>query len=276
MLAALLLSTTVAADSHLWLQGQFHAEIEGPATDAAGNVYAVNYANKGTIGKINPDGEASLYIRLPAGSVGNGIRFNNSGQMFIADYTGHNIWRYNGVSLQLYLHEPGMHQPNDLAITQRGTLFATDPNWRNKTGQLWRIAAAGEAQLVKGDMGTTNGIAVSEDQRWLYVNESAQRRIWRFTLTDADQAKDPQLFYQFDDYGLDGMRCATNGDIFIARYGKGTVAQLSADGRLIKEYKLHGKYPTNVAFSPDQRYLYVTMQKSGDIERIALPVLTND
>lgn len=256
--------------------GTFHAEIEGPAVDAAGNIYAVNFggaadAFKGSIGKITPSGQASHFLQLPKGSVGNGIRIDQQGQFYIADYTGHNIWRYNGKSLSLYLHQPKMFQPNDLAISNSGVLFASDPNWKNNSGQIWRIDKAGHSTLLESQMGTTNGIEISPDQQFLYVNESRQRRVWRYQLDKQLNISNKTLFIEFADFGLDGMRCDAKGNLYIARYGKGVVAKISAQGKLLEEYQLHGKFPTNVTFSADGRYLYVTMQQQGAVERLTLP-----
>jgi sugar lactone lactonase YvrE len=267
------------ADSEIFVKaGSFHAEIEGPATDQQGNLYAVNVGgpadrHKGTIGKVTPTGEVSLYLRLPTGSVGNGIRFDQQGVMYIADYTGHNIWRYAAGKLSLHSHQSQMHQPNDLAISRSGVLFASDPDWKNNQGQIWRVSQTGDSQLVDTGMGTTNGIEISPDQQKLYVNESAQRRVWVYQLDQNLQAGQKKLLHQFADFGLDGMRCDDAGNLYIARYGKGVIAKLSPDGTLLQEYQLQGKYPTNVSFSPDQQWLYVTMQQQGAVERINLQPL---
>lgn len=269
-------TTTAQAQSETFVAaGTFHGEIEGPAVDATGNIYAVNFGGaaekfKGSIGKITPSGQASHFLQLPKGSVGNGIRIDQQGRFYIADYTGHNIWRYNGKSLSLYLHQPKMFQPNDLAISNSGVLFASDPNWKNSSGQIWRIDQAGHSILLESNMGTTNGIEISPDQQFLYVNESRQRRVWRYQLDKELNISNKTLLIEFADFGLDGMRCDTNGNLYIARYGKGVVAKLSPQGKLLKEYQLHGKFPTNVTLSADGRYLYVTMQQQGAVERLLL------
>lgn len=251
--------------------GVFHASIEGPATDKAGNLYAVNYGVEGTIGRVSPQGEVSLALTLPKGSIGNGIRFDQQGLMYIADYTGHNIWRYDGKQLQLHAHQPQMFQPNDLTIAANGVIFASDPDWKNRKGQLWRINTDGSSSLVEKDMGTTNGVEISPDQTLLYVNESAQRRVWVYDLDKKLQASNKRLLIQFPDFGLDGMRIDANGNLYIARYGKGVVAKVSPDGKLLKEYQLKGEFPTNVTFSQkDPALLYVTMQKRGAVELIKL------
>jgi gluconolactonase len=251
--------------------GVFHATIEGPATDKSGYLYAVNYGVEGTIGKVSPQGEVSLALTLPKGSIGNGIRFDQKGLMYIADYTGHNIWRYDGKTLELHAHQPLMFQPNDLTIANNGVIFASDPDWKNSKGQLWRIETDGSSSLVEKDMGTTNGVEISPDQTRLYVNESAQRRVWVYNLDKKLQASNKRLLIQFPDFGLDGMRTDANGNLYIARYGKGVVAKVSPDGKLLKEYKLKGEFPTNVTFSQkDPSLLYVTMQKRGAVELLKL------
>jgi hypothetical protein len=55
--------------------GLFTSGLEGPACDKDGNIYAVNFQTQGTIGKTTPDGDCSLFVELPEGSTGNGIRF---------------------------------------------------------------------------------------------------------------------------------------------------------------------------------------------------------
>ena len=69
----------------------FTTGVEGPAVDKNGVLYAVNFERQGTIGQVTPSGEASVFVELPEGSIGNGIRFDSYGNMLIADYTRHNI-----------------------------------------------------------------------------------------------------------------------------------------------------------------------------------------
>jgi sugar lactone lactonase YvrE len=239
---------------------EFTAGIEGPACDAAGNVYAVNFQAQGTIGKVTPDGKGSVFVKLPNNSVGNGIVFDPSGTMFIADYVNHNVLQVNMTTKQISVlaHQEQMNQPNDLAIGPDGTLWASDPNWSQNTGQLWRIDRHGNTTRVASDMGTTNGIEVSPDGKTLYVNESVQRNIWAFTIT-AEGLKDKRLLKQFPDHGFDGMRCDVDGNLYVTRYGKGTVAVVSPQGEVLRDIDVLGKRPSNLCFGgPDGRTVYVT------------------
>lgn len=247
----------------------FTAGAEGPAVDKAGTLYAVNFAREGTIGQVSPTGQASLFVELPAGSVGNGIRFNKRGDMFIADYPKHNILKVavGTKQVSVFANEPRMNQPNDIAIDSQGRLYASDPNWKANTGNLWRIDTDGKVTQLEANVGTTNGIEVSPNNKTLYVNESVQRNVWAYDLSASGTISNKRLLIKFPDFGMDGMRCDAKGNLYITRHGKGTVAKVSPAGKLIREVTLIGKKPSNIAFGgKDGRTAYVTLQDQGNLE----------
>jgi sugar lactone lactonase YvrE len=242
-------------------KGAFTEGIEGPACDAQGNVYAVNFARQHTIGKVTPGGKAEVFMELPNKSVGNGIVFDRKGMMYVADYVNHNVLRIDPKTraIAVFSHHDEMNQPNDLAIAPDGTLYASDPNWAKSTGQIWRIDTAGKVTLAAPNMGTTNGIEVSPDGKTLYVNESVQRNIWAFAIAADGALTGKRLVKRFDDHGFDGMRCDIDGNLYVTRYGKGTVVKLSPDGKVLREIDVLGKSPSNLCFGgPDGRTVYVT------------------
>ena len=239
----------------------FTAGIEGPACDRAGNIFAVNFAKQQTIGRTTPAGQSEVFVTLPNDSVGNGIRFDRAGRMYVADYVGHNVLRIDPGTraVEVLAHEPMMNQPNDLAIAPNGTLYASDPNWGAKTGQLWRIDPDGTTTRLATDMGTTNGVEVSPDGKRLYVNESVQRNVWVFDIQPDGGVANKRLLRQFPDHGFDGMRCDAAGNLYITRYGKGTVVVLSPAGQVLREIDVLGARPSNLCFGgPDGRTVYVT------------------
>lgn len=257
--------------SDLVFVGDYSLGLEGPAVDKDGNLFFVNPLQSGTIGKVSSDGRFELFIdSLPNGSIANGIRFDKTGKMYLADYINHNVLRIDPLnkSVEIFANNDAMNQPNDLAITSDGTLYASDPDWENKSGQLWKIDKNGTTFLLESNMGTTNGIEVAPGDSILYVNESVQRKIWSYKLLPDGSISDKKLLIEFSDHGLDGMRCDNEGNLFVTRYGKGTIAIISPDGKPIDEIKLKGKKPTNIAFgSPDGKTCYVTCQDRGYIEQ---------
>jgi sugar lactone lactonase YvrE len=242
-------------------KNSFTAGIEGPACDKAGNIYAVAPVKREDIARVTPEGKLEVFLSLPEKSAGNGIVFNRAGTMFVADYAAHNVLRIDPQTkaVSVLAHEDRMSQPNDVAIGPDETLWASDPNWGKNTGQIWRISTSGEIKLAAGDLGTTNGIELSPDGKTLYVNESVQRNVWAFTVKPDGTLVDKRLVKQFPDHGFDGMRADVDGNLYITRYGKGTVVKLSPAGEILQEIDVLGKAPSNICFGgPDGRTAYVT------------------
>ena len=228
------------------------------------------FEKEGTIGRIDSNGESELFVILPEGSIGNGIRFHSDGSMLIADYKKHNILRVDMKTkeISVYAHNDEMNQPNDLAISGNNTLYLSDPDWKNSTGKLWKVDPDGNISLLEEKMGTTNGVEVSPDNSILYVNESVQRNIWAYEILPDGTIINKQLFYKFDDFGMDGMRCDKEGKLYVTRHGKGTVVVLSPGGEKLHEIQMKGKKTSNIAFGgEDGRTCFVTLQDRGSVEK---------
>lgn len=249
--------------------GEFTESLEGPAVDQNGNLYFVNPDHKGAIGVVDQNGVFSIFIdQLPEGSTANGIRINQNGELFMADYTGHNILKVDPETkeVSVYSHSENANQPNDLTLMD-DIIYASDPNWNQGTGNVWKIQN-GQFENLLSNMGTTNGIEVSPDQKTLYINESVQRKVWAFTINSDGGLSNKRELISFEDFGMDGMRCDIEGNLYITRHGKGTVVKVSPSGEILKEIILKGKKPSNIAFGGTKgRTAYVTLQDRGYIEQ---------
>jgi len=248
----------------------FSNNIEGPAFDKKGNLYVVNFEKDGTIGLVKPDGSAELFITLPAGSTANAIQFDSKGNMYLADFTGHNVLKVDmkTKAVDVYVHNDNFNQPNDICINRKDQLFASDPSWKTGTGKLWRIDKGGKAVLLTDQMGTTNGIELSPDEKILYVNESVQRKIWSFNVNGNGNISNKKLFAEFPDFGFDGMKCDRDGNLYVTRHGKGTVVVLDPKGKVIREVQLKGKSCSNLVFGGlNGKLVFVTLQDRKGMEK---------
>ena len=96
-LGLLLVGSMATAADKLWVAEpltkpkEFTGGIEGPACDAAGNIFAVCFSKDQTIGRVTPEGRGEVWVTLPGKSAGNGIVFDHAGLMYVADYAGHNV-----------------------------------------------------------------------------------------------------------------------------------------------------------------------------------------
>ncbi|MBB5864504.1 SMP-30/gluconolactonase/LRE family protein [Xanthomonas sp. 3058] len=275
---ALLLSSSpaTAADAafvarDLIGDGAFTHNAEGPAAGPDGAIYAVNLGKDGTIARIalHADGsaKAEVFVTLPEGSTGNGIRFRN-GVMYVADYTGHKILQVNMQTraVSTFASLPEADGPNDLAVAPDGSFYASDPNWKDNSGRLWHISGDGAVQLLESGMTTPNGLDVSPDGKHLYVNESVSRNVWVYDRVDGG-LRNKRLLIAFPDFGMDGMRCDADGNLYIARYDAGQIAVVSPQGKLLRTVALKGRKASNVAFGgKDGKQVFVTLQDRGAVE----------
>ncbi|MCC4616107.1 SMP-30/gluconolactonase/LRE family protein [Xanthomonas campestris pv. asclepiadis] len=275
---ALLLSSSLAiADDAPFVardligDGAFTHNAEGPAAGPDGALYAVNLGKDDTIARIalHPDGtaKAEVFVTLPDGSTGNGIRFRD-GTMYVADYTGHKILQVNlrTRAVSTFASLPDADGPNDLAIAPDGSFYASDPNWKDNSGRLWHISREGVVQLMESGMTTPNGLDVSPDGKHLYVNESMSRKVWVYDRVDGG-LRNKRLLISFPDFGMDGMRCDADGNLFIARYDAGQIAVVSPQGTLLRTVALKGRKASNVAFGgTDGKQVFVTLQDRGAVE----------
>jgi signal peptidase len=255
--------------------GEYTFGIEGPAADLDGNLFVVNIGKSGTIGQLVVGGSSSQkFIDLPEGSVGNAIRFARDGTMFVADYKKHNIFqiRKGGLEPVVWFHSDLMNQPNDMTIANDGTIYASDPNWKGRSGRIWRIARTadgsvqGQVMTAPRTMGTTNGIDLSPDGNTLYVGESGSGQVWSYTIRGGELTAG-KLIKTFEPDTIDGIRTDVAGKLLIARILKGTIAIMKADGTIQKEVALKGREPTNLAFGGgDGRTVFGTQRQGGYIE----------
>jgi sugar lactone lactonase YvrE len=255
--------------------GEYTFGIEGPAVDAAGDLYVVNFGKPGSIGRL-PAGAAQSekFIDLPDGSVGVSIRFARDGAMYIADYKKHTIFIVERGAREpmVWFHSDVMSQPNDITIARDGAIYASDPDWKGRSGRIWRIAKAadgsiqGEAMTAPRAMGTTNGIDLSPDGNTLYVGESGSGQIWSYAIAGNTLTK-PRLLATFEPNTIDGLRTDVAGRIVVARILKGEIAVIAPNGKLVRSIALTGKEPTNLAFGgSDGKTVYVTQRAGGYIE----------
>ena len=260
--------------------GEYPDGIEGPAVDAAGNLYVVNLGQKGTIGRVRPGASTSeLFATLPNGSIGNGIRFDREGRMYVADFKAHTIFVFEpgqATPRRYFPPQPRsglFDQPNDLAIAADGTLYASDPKPGTRTGRIWRISRApdGTARAVvmtsSRAMGRTNGLDLSPDGRTLYVGESSSHELWAYRIDGDRLVAPPRPLIKFD-ADLDGLRTDVDGKIYVARVESGTVDVVDPQSRtVIRHVPLTAKNPTNLTFGgPDGKTVFVTQAKGGYVK----------
>jgi gluconolactonase len=166
------------------------------------------------------------------------------------------------------------NSPNDAVYHPNGDLYFTDPPYglgkgiEDSTKELdfqgvYRLKPNGQLDLFTKDLKYPNGIALSPDNRFLYVASSdSANYIWmKYELDTNGLAKSQQIFYEahaFQGKNLgapDGMKINKKGYIFAT--GPEGVWLFSPGGKLIARLYT-GQLTSNCAFSPGEQSLFMT------------------
>lgn len=170
------------------------------------------------------------------------------------------------------------NSPNDVVRRSDGTVFFTDPPYGLKGlddspikelpfNGVYRIDTDDSVHLLDDRLRFPNGIALSPDQRTLYVaNSDPARPIWMAYTLDADgTVQDKRVFADASDLvgddspGLpDGIAVAADGTLFAT--GPGGVIVFAPDGRRLGRIET-GTAVANCAFGDDGRTLYMASHR---------------
>jgi gluconolactonase len=203
----------------------------------------------------------------------NGLTFDPDGRLTICQHGNRRVIRVNphGDIIVLADRFDGkrLNSPNDLVYRSDGTLYFTDPPFglpdpsESELGfsGVYRVRD-GEIALVTNELEGPNGIALSPDERFLYVGnwEAARKIVLRIDLVGGSSSV---LFDMTDAPGedaVDGLKVDAEGNLYVC--GPGGIWVLAPDGRHLGTLRLP-EAPHNLAWGDgDGKALYVTAETS--------------
>ncbi len=160
------------------------------------------------------------------------------------------------------------NSPNDLAIAKSGDVYFTDPPYglaREELRELdfhgvYRVTPEGVVTLITRELERPNGVALSSDEKTLYVAQSHGPApiIMAYPLADdGSAAGEGKLFFDCKDLkgpgAPDGLKVDSNGIVFST--GPGGCLIIDPQGKLLGRI-LCGRPTANVAFG--ENWLYLT------------------
>lgn len=250
----------------------------------------------GNIWVLDPITKQATIYRSPSG-MSNGLKFDAQGRLLAAegaDYGGRRVVRTDlktGRSTIIADSFEGrrLNSPNDITIDEKGRIYFSDPRYlghepvEQAVQAVYRIDTDGSIHRIITDAGKPNGVAVSPDQKTLYVvsNDNGSFGIERDPV-DLPLAKGRMALQAYDlaadgtakfretlvDYlpedGPDGLVCDKEGNIYAAARDltKPGVHVYSPKGELLAY--IATEVPTNVGFGrgAEAKTLYITAGKS--------------
>jgi len=254
---------------------------EGPVL-VDGTLYYVGWVS-GTLSKW--DGGKSVVLNDLPGCGHNGLALtarktfllactDDPGAILELDLTGKLLRRWDADTAG----RPFKGGINDVVVTANGGAYAT--LWGPSTdlptavigGVLYLAPGARDWVQVADGLDYANGVAVSPDQKTLYVNETVGNIMQTYTINADGTLSNRSNFAllnlltknRVDSWwlGPDSMKVDAKGNIYVAQWFGGKVLKLSPQGKLLHEFDIAaGNGTTNVAFSEDGKFLYVTVVK---------------
>jgi len=253
--------------------------LEGPVFDDCGNLYVTDIP-WGRIFRIDALGNWSLIAEYDGEP--NGMKFLDASTLLITDYKN-GLMRLDISSGRVtpYLERRNSERfkgMNDLIFDGQGNLYFTDQGQsglHDPSGRLYRLRPDGQLDLLLSNVPSPNGVALSPDEKLLYLAVTRGNCVWRVPLlADGSVSKVSQFFTSYGPSGPDGLAVDSEGRLLIANPGLGYVWVLNSRAEPVQVLRSQpGISTTNLAFGgADRSDLYVTDSTRGQILRAKMEV----
>ncbi|MEM5478378.1 SMP-30/gluconolactonase/LRE family protein [Pseudoalteromonas fuliginea] len=155
--------------------------------------------------------------------------------------------------------------PNDMTMHKNGDIFFTDPNWQlgERTQQMsytgvYKLSNTGVLSLIDATLEKPNGVALSPDQRTLYIGDFSNR-VSKYTIDENGDILPREDFIKVT--SPDGIKVDSAGNIYVSSHKKGVINIYTPRGSLIDKIEL-GPNVTNLAFGgKNRKTLLITTAK---------------
>lgn len=223
---------------------------------------------------VPPATDATDFRNPSAGANGNAI--DKSGLLYTCEHTGKRIARRlaNG-TVETVVGTFGnlaLNSPNDLIVRSDGTIYFTDPNYAGNTQpkqNVFRVPPGGALVSLDDTLDKPNGIALSPDEKTLYVAVASGKIIRKYAVNPDGTVGPGSTFVTANGTSPDGIAVDDAGNLYAA----------TSDG--VEVFKPNGTrvgaiavpmQPANVAFGgTDRRTLYITARTGLYSTRVNVP-----
>jgi gluconolactonase len=247
----------VGPNPKIWKLAEGFKFTEGPVWTGDGLLFSDPNAN--TIYKYSTSGELSVF-KSPSGYAGadiaeyrqpgsNGLTLDKDSNLVVNQHGNRRIVRIekNGGETVLADGFEGkrLNSPNDLVFRSDGTLFFSDPPFglpRVFDDQRKELNFSGVYSIYKGKLQLLtkeftgpNGIALSPDEKYLYVGnwDEKKKTVYRYEVNGNGTIKNARLFFDFTDFkgedAIDGVKVDVEGNVYVS--APGGLQVLSKDGK---------------------------------------------
>ena len=240
--------------------------------------------NDGLSVYLDPSGYTGIVPAEPDGLVGsNGMVLNSNGDLILAQHGDRRVaklidWDNETPEFETLAgryNDKLFNSPNDLVYADNGDLYFTDPPYgfgleklltselkEQPVNGVYKLTKSGEVVLLVEDILLPNGIAISNDNKTLYVNSSDVEYpiITKFDITE-NGLENRDIFFdgteliKSSEGWFDGLKVHSSVNIFST--GPGGVLILTPEGKHLATIGTTSN-ALNCAFGNNEEYLYIT------------------
>ena len=251
---------------------------EGPAWDGARIIFSDIPGD--AVHVLVPGESAATALYAPSANA-NGHTFDLQGRLINAEHGSGAITRWtpeDGREVIVAAYQgKRLNSPNDVVVRSDGLILFTDPPYGlgqrtsevGFSGVFALDEASGRMVLIDDALSRPNGLALSPDERVLYVGDTATQTVWAYDLAADGTASGKRLVVDVTDDTkpgrVDGLRVDTAGRVWFTCPG-GVCVVDPASGAVIERLATP-KRATNLAWGgADLSELYITAQT--DVYRV--------
>ncbi len=249
--------------------------LEGPVIADNGDLYLTDIPF-GRIFRIDPEGGWHLVAEYDGEP--NGMKFADARTLLIADYKN-GLMQLDVVSgvVSPFLERRNSERfrgINDLIFDRQGNLYFTDQGQsglHDPTGRLYRLRPSGQLDLLLSNVPSPNGVALSPDEKVLYLAVTRGNQVWRVPLqADGSVSKVSAFFTSYGPSGPDGLAVDESGRVLVANPGLGYLWILNHRAEPVTVIRsVHGSSLTNLAFGgSDRKTIFCTDSTTGSVLRV--------
>ena len=200
----------------------------------------------------------------------NGLKRHPDGRLLIADYRLGLLALPGPSPLLARRNAESFKGLNDLATSADGTIYFTDQGQtglHDPTGRVYRLSPNGKLDLLLANGPSPNGLALSPDEKVLFVAMTRDNAVWRLPLLPDGSTSKVGRFAQFwGTSGPDGLATDWAGNLYVCHASLGCVFVLAPQGHCTAIIEsCAGPTVTNLAFTPDGKSVVITDSSTGAV-----------
>jgi len=143
--------------------------------------------------------------------------------------------------------------PNFAVFDAADNLYFSDSgDWGQANGWVYRVWANGKAEVFAGPFAFPNGLALSADERHLFIVQSLRDNVLRLEILPDGRAGKPQVYVSGMARVPDGLALDVQGNLYVTCYASDNIYKVTPKGKVsLLAYDPQGTMiarPTNAAF----------------------------